>query len=484
MPRSHLSQELPGFLTVVVLWLVLFATGFPPPFVDDLFFLGPAFNLVHTGICANPWCPGIGLIDPSGASEFFVYMPLHAHVLAGWISIFGVSTHSLTFFQCLAAALATLGLQRLVRPALSGVWASLALVACVAFYLVECGLRPEALALAFFGWGLMTLRLPSTAGWVLASLCLFASCITSPNIGVFAPLVAVVALGRSYYGESFPHFLRRLAWMVLAGTAIGVLFLSLIHFQLAQFLAVFAKARASSAPLLARQFAYAWTHFRFFKLLSLTLLPYVVLAGGLVVALWRPGFFVAPLSRWRVAWLGVGGLLTVIPMTSSATGGLLPSIYCLVVGLYLAATLKIHRIAGAAMFVAAFALFLHADDAYVALFAESLLLPRADSPAALRAQADAHAGRLYVDSYALRSVYDYRVPVNGVDYAFGSMAHFLPPHTPADFPPGDWIMATPASLLDVPRPSLAVPIHGLIHPHTVPNPYDCVLVPTGQPWSP
>ena len=355
----------PAALTIVVTWLALYAAGFPLGFVDDLYFIGPAISLAHGGPFANPWCPALVLIDPDYLSRFFVYMPLHGHVLAVWMVAFGVSTRSLLAFQCLMGAFATLGLARFMRPAFSSVAASFALCLCVALYLGGCGLRPEALALALFAWGLQILRTKLDWAWLACGLALCASMITSPNIGIMAPLVMAVALVREFRRGGWRSCGVKFAMLVVAAGMVGLLFLWLIDFQLGAFVAVFGKARvygSEAGTTLKNYFAYALQRgprymFRFVLMVGA---PFVVMFIALAVVWRKRPLFEEMASNGELLLIALGGVFLLIPAYSSGTGMAMMGFYALVACLYVVARLKAGRLAGGAAYVVFFLVMLRA----------------------------------------------------------------------------------------------------------------------------
>jgi hypothetical protein len=478
--ESRLSpSSWPAGLTIAVTWMVLFAAGFPLAFVDDLYFIGPAMSLAHGGPFANPWCPGIGLIDPDYASEFFVYMPLQGHVLAGWMMLFGIGTKSLIFFQCLFGALATWALERFLRPAISSPPASFALCLCVALYLGGCGLRPEALGLALFCGGLSILRTTSLVGWFLGSVTLFATMITAPNIGLLVPLVLAVALYMSFRrGDWVP----RIGLMAVAFVVVALLFLVLIDFQLGHFLAIFNKARTFGAMASSTLKNYFLSCVQrgpryLFRFALMVVVPYVALFIALAAVWRRRIWFERTVSDGELIVIGLAGVFLLVPAYSSGTGIGLLGFYALVVCLYVAARLKSVRLAGCGAFVVFFLMMLRADGNFLVEAFAACLLPPSRPAAAVRAElAQTPHGAVYIDCYALRAVFDYQIPANGLDYNFGNTTRFAGTPTPKDFP-ADSVLVLSVAALDFSQATLVhTPVIGFLLPDAPWNSYDFKVV--------
>lgn len=477
-----------GGLVIVATWVAAFAAGFPLAHVDDFYFVGPAMNLAKGGVCANPWCPGIGLIDPDYTKEFFVYVPLHAHVLAAWIALVGVSTASFTLFQCLAGGLATWGLERLMRPALSGAGWCLVLSLCVVLYLATCGLRPDALGLALLCWGAGILR-PSISffAWSMSCLSLFLTCITSPNLGILAPLILTVALISSFRMESRSVLIWRFALATGAGLVTTLLFLYLIDFQLAHFLDIFNKTRilgAQAGTTMHNYFVYSLQHGPkyMFRFAVLGVIPYIALFTMLGLAYGCRKLFVSVPSGLELLLIGLAGLVMLMPANSSGTGFVMPSFYCLVACLYFVALLKSRQLLFYAGYALFFVLVVRANGNYVAGFISGRIVPIVNKPDVLKAELKRTTYRhVYLDSFALRAVFDYKVPPDGLDYNFGDMVSFQSPHSLVDYPSDSMVIASPPSVQHAPRTKLThVPVVGFLLPDVPGNPYDCIVARGGE----
>jgi hypothetical protein len=472
----------PAALTIAVTWLGLYAAGFPLGFVDDLYFIGPAISLAHGGPFANPWCPAIGQIDPFSLSRFFVYLPLHGHVLAGWIMGFGLSTASLLAFQCLMGALATWGLERFMRPAVSAPLASFTLCLCVALYLGGCGLRPEGLALALFAWGLQILRTKSNFAWLACGLALAASMITSPNIGIMAPLVMVLGLVRRYRQEGQRSFVRGLAMLVLAVLVVEELFLYLIHFDLVEFLWVFDRARTFGAMASSTLKNYFLSSVErgpryLFRFALMAVVPYMAMFVALALAWRRRDLVRQTVSDGELLLIALGGVFLLVPAWSSGTGIGMLGFYALVACLYVAARLKSARAVGYGAYVIFFLMMLRADGNFFVEVFSACIVPPSRPVADVRAElAQTPHDKVYIDGYALRAVFNYQIPENGLDYNFGLATHFAGTPTPKDFP-ADSVIVLSTAALDFSQTSLIhTPVVGFLLPDAPRNSYDFKIV--------
>ena len=221
------------------MFVLLWATDFPKPFFDDLFYNGAALNLAQGGDFSNP------LLARQGFPHhfFFVYPPLHSYAVYGWLSLFGISSVSMLGFQNLMhfiiAAAMILVLKRHNSPRIVSWLAPLG----VAAVFLKPGLRPEAFAVALTMSGYALLIYCRTAGfrcWT-AFFLMFLGASAAPRTAPFA--AALAAVGGWEWMRSAPgNKLSRFRLGVLAGlglAAAGVVFLVLIQFRLAEFLETF-----------------------------------------------------------------------------------------------------------------------------------------------------------------------------------------------------------------------------------------------------
>lgn len=134
-------------IALAAFWLTLWGLDYPRPSVDDGFFVGAGVHLSTQGQLHNPWITGwLGYLDGVQTDKFLFQPPLYPFVLAGWMSVFGISTLSLTGFACSLGLGSSLCLWLLARSLGATRAAAILLCALTACYLLYRGLRPEPLA--------------------------------------------------------------------------------------------------------------------------------------------------------------------------------------------------------------------------------------------------------------------------------------------------------------------------------------------------
>jgi hypothetical protein len=119
----------------------------------------------------------------------------------------------------------------------------------------------------------------------------------------------------------------------------------------------------------------------------------------------------------------------------SATGAHVWAFGCLIASLLVIANESWERRAlGAWLIIFAIAVFGHDHIAVEDCLADKPLSP--EKRAALLAEiAQLQPRRLYLDPYAMRELYDYRLPANAFDFEFSSTTGWDPPGNPQTLPP-------------------------------------------------
>ena len=178
-PRSGKGYLVEGFF--LLLWLTLWLFGFPKPNGDDGFFTGAGIHLAETGRLFNPWVTGwMGYIEGVHRDKFFVQPPLYPVVLAVWVKLFGVSAATLTAFACSLGALYSIILASVARRAGASVLAASFLPLVVTGWILQRGLRPEALALGCAALGQLYFFRGGRRGYFLGGLFSSAAVIAHP----------------------------------------------------------------------------------------------------------------------------------------------------------------------------------------------------------------------------------------------------------------------------------------------------------------
>jgi len=494
-PTGILQVKSPAGWVIAFFWLALFALGYPLPCQDDLYFIGPAFHLFAGGNSSNPYCP---ITTALGATDnFFVYMPLHARVLAGWLVLFGQNHLSLAAFQTLCAALVSLAITIVAdrgAPGQTGAGRALAALAVsfsVACFLGSLGFRPEALGFVFFSWGLVGLCGASSLEWFMGSTFLALAVITCPTLVFAVPIVAGSAFYlRQVAEDSWSKTLHRLFLTAGGVLAVFLLFLFLIHFQLIRFLAVF-----HGTSILASHYALLGnlqnsTGFNRFTLRALALAgePLLPLISSLAVALFLPKLFVTPLSRPLIISGALLGFSAYIPAMTSWGAMRLPGFTAILLSLFIILRLRspfTWRFGLPVWSVAAF-LYLCVSGIGLIQTLGHLLCPPGAPSAVLQAEVtDLHPTQVYVDNFALAAVYNYHLAPHFLDYSFSlNNGGFTWPR-PSAFPPGSVLVASRQTLARagaIPSGSYRpIPFPGIssLYPSDAGNPYDCVVIKGG-----
>src|SRR5580704_5304679 len=126
------------------LFLMLWLMDFPKPMVDDLFYTGAAMNMAQGGDFSNPMLAR----QEFPSHYFFVYPPLHSHLLAGWLKVFGVNALAMTAFPMLLYFIAAIAAIAILRKHAAPVWLEWLAPLGVSTSLLATGLRSEPLAIA------------------------------------------------------------------------------------------------------------------------------------------------------------------------------------------------------------------------------------------------------------------------------------------------------------------------------------------------
>ncbi len=255
-PSSRAVPEwcLPALLAAAVAAFFLYQ-GLPAPDVDDLFFLGAPLHLVTTGELANPllrrWAAGFG------TDRYYLQMPLHPHLLAGWLAVLGVGTGRVLAFSWACYGVGAVGLAAFLRRFGWGAADLWRLLPVYLTLMVWLGQRPDtaAFALVFAGLGLLDARRAGGFGRGLAGFTLLGASVLCYPTTVFWAValgVAEVARAASEDGLAWRGTLR--GWAPALAAAVGLvggLFVGLVRGEVREFLRVFLAHRAlRAAPAL------------------------------------------------------------------------------------------------------------------------------------------------------------------------------------------------------------------------------------------
>jgi hypothetical protein len=229
------------FLPIIVFWLILFSLGYPPPHMDDLFFVGAPINLAQSGDFVNDW---IYPWSDRVIDRFYVQPPFHQYLLAAWILLFGVNTKSFLLFQCfwyiIFSIFLALCLEKYKFSSLI-TWCSIPLYAIA---MSQVGLRTEAVGMAFFAIGIWLLTEDSLIryfwGFFCVGIALLSYLITVVYAIPFAGVIVITnfAIARHIKnrGQLQQYITTRILCWLGAVFFVFLLFLICINFELFHFL--------------------------------------------------------------------------------------------------------------------------------------------------------------------------------------------------------------------------------------------------------
>ena len=242
-----------GLLIVVAACCL--ARGLPWPNVDDLAFVGASLDLVRTGELVNHAMDG--WLASFGTSKFYIQLPFSIYSLALWFRLFGVSTASLLVLQwswCLAG---TWALVRTLGRFGMALGLRLFLATLYLRFMLSFGCRPEPETFALLFLGLALMKTPAPFPRRSGALTLFGFATLCYPLAVTLALPFGVALAWLTLPPDLPASGRWRAlfraWVVPALIAAAVtflVFLAMIHGDLAAFLTVFNAHRHSRASTL------------------------------------------------------------------------------------------------------------------------------------------------------------------------------------------------------------------------------------------
>jgi len=410
MSREHSWKIGLGLIAAFWLCIALADRNYPKPFIDDMSYIGAAINLATHNVYSNPYCEMLATVGAGPGQLFVDYMPAHNYFLAMWLRVFGISTAAFHFLFVLLAFLTTWLLYRLM-PRVAASWLVAAILSGLVYgQLGSAGLRADAYGFCIFLLGCNAWQEKTLAGFFIKCLALALTVITFPNLGPLALLVtAATLLYRKFFLPlSSREFIQELLAAGLAYALCFGLFLLCIQGQLGHFLHATALNQKLSAEGVEARF-------QFFTPLGIA--KWVVAQAaflGVTLTLFVRGW-ARPSRRAQVFFLGLGfaGFLALsFSSANSASGAHVWAFACMMVLLYLILREQGGVRAWAAYFLLMpIFIFGHYHEAVQHVLADAPP-PRAELDQ-LRAEVDSmHAPRLDLDVYAVRELYDYRLPDN------------------------------------------------------------------------
>jgi hypothetical protein len=503
-----------GWLAIALVWFFFFSLGYPLASFDDLYFIGAALHLANGQDYSNPYSPAIEIFG--AGDKFYCYMPFHSYALMAWLRVFGVDRMTVACFQSLAGAAASAGFWKLMRKTPADVGLALAISLSVITFLGGMGLRPDALGLALLAWGMQLFRAQNRLVWLLCSLALFASAFTCPNFGVVSLFVLAVAFyiqGRAY-SFSGRELLVRAGLTVTAFVVNFLVFLAMIHLDLRSFVIAFQAGKdmashtalwgriemmmenpqiiyhllfASGQPVVTLLFALGlvWLVFNFFSVLLFRKAHRR--RPGAPGSLELQNYFDLKLDRFLIGGMLLTSVIVFIPALFSASGQRGPALYLTLTILFLVRHLKKrYRLTGWLVWGGLFLMIFLASGYEIIQVISMPFAPAPPPQRAIRDQVEAlNPAHIYVDEFALDSVFDYRLPPHCTDVHF-SLLSWKAFVSPEDFPQGTFLVVSKQTAFTmglrdararyIPLPSSLL---AYLFPNQSGNPYDCVIIPGG-----
>jgi hypothetical protein len=219
------------FSTVIVQLIML---GYPLPHIDDLIFIGTAFNYAQTGNLENPYC--VGFLSQFGTIKHYYYMPGQAFLLGTYLKSIGISALKVLIFQWFFILIG-IGSTYLVSNNILKLKTNTSIISAFIFFVIfiQTGLRPDALG---FSLVLLGLFLFNNKNLFLKFIGIFLAgygCFSAPLAsGIFIPFFIYLLILQKKYQRIW-----HLTLAILALILILVLFGFIIEFKFQEFVSVF-----------------------------------------------------------------------------------------------------------------------------------------------------------------------------------------------------------------------------------------------------
>ncbi|MFP4296911.1 MAG: ArnT family glycosyltransferase [Spirulinaceae cyanobacterium] len=223
-------------IPIILFWLGCYALGLPFPQDDDLFFGGTAFNLAQSGEFVNPL---IAQWSERTATHFFVQPPFFFYILAGWLSIWGISTKSILTFKLLCYITFSISTALLLKHYKCSSLATYAIAICFATWALFVGVRHDILGMDFLAIGALFLTRDRPFYYFWGFSFLGASILTAPILLVYAipwGLALIYCNWRTTKARKKAYWIERIIAWIAAFLLNLILFLWCINFRFSQFL--------------------------------------------------------------------------------------------------------------------------------------------------------------------------------------------------------------------------------------------------------
>jgi hypothetical protein len=460
---------------IVIFGLILYSLGYPKPFDDDLFFIGAALNLAQDGDFVNPL---LSQWSERTAERFFVQPPFHSYVLAGWLMLVGISTKSILFFQFICYTTFSIFTALILKFYRFHRFAIYAVILCFATWILETGLRQDALGIAFLAMGIWCLTRNRFIFDFLGFSGLGASILTAPVLLAYAiPFsLALTYANFQHKKQAFSNYIKlKLIALLLAFFTILGLFLIAINFEIFHFLSDLswhASFRRNSILEAIPAALWTWSigygeiiHGSLFALLSLCLF-----------LLWKQRKQSPVVLKSIIFVIVITLVLNIFTYASTVTG-------CFIFFCWLGVILILAKIAltplmkAALLTLAAFIFIINNSFAFVTEIGQQHT--PFQNYQEIHNYIQTHPQKQYiVDEVAARFIFDYRLPPNSLSWMGSTQAPALWPNSFADKPQeAIWIISTQKAwhipeLPDYPR----VEIFGRRFASIARRPYDLIIV--------
>lgn len=229
-------------LPIVLFWLILWSLGFPPPSVDDLFFVGTADHLFKTGELVNPL---LRFWTDRAVDHYYLHTPIYPYTLAAWFVLFGINTQSLLLFQCVCAIAVSIATAAILQHyGFSKLACLLTPILYSTVWLSNSGLRHDGFGMALLAIGLWFLIQTNRWATIGGFCCVGLSALVYPQLIAYGiPFTGGILMERwhNLKQQIKPQtFIRQTVIdLITAVIIVGLLFLALIQFDIQRFLADF-----------------------------------------------------------------------------------------------------------------------------------------------------------------------------------------------------------------------------------------------------
>lgn len=404
---------------IIIFWLILYSLGYPPPYPDDLFFTGAAINLAKGGDFVNPL---LAQWSEQTAERFFVQPPFHSYVLAAWLSLAGINTQSLLFFQCLCYitfSIFTALILRRYRIPSGGIYA---VILCFAAWMFNVGFRQDTLGMVFLAIGLWFLTRDRPLSYFWGFCFLGSYLLTTPLAIVYAPVLGLSILwanGQGYNGNLKKYLLPRFGVLLLAIATTFFLFLWAVNFQPGQFFADLSwHASLRRSSIFQAISGALWTlQVGYGEIIYGSVLCLFMVLLILLFWQWRSN---TKLLKSMVLSLSLCLIFNILAYSNSVTGIFLFFLWLTII--IILAKIQIKPILKKVLIGITFFIFLINNSLIFVTLAGSHTTPTSQYQEARDLVNENPQQQYLIDEVTARFVFDYQLPENSIDWNFSNKA--------------------------------------------------------------